>query len=144
MTVIVDSREQTPYTFEGYSSITRVLDVGDYSIVGFESNGCIVERKSLSDFVSSITTLREVFMERLKKMSCFERAWVIIESSLARIERGNYLFSKTHPQSVIGSIAKIESKYKVSVILSDTHRLGNLMCKKILEQYYEKKREGLI
>lgn len=144
MSIIIDTREQLPYDFTGYCTINQALAVGDYSLVGFENNGIVVERKSFPDFATSITKNRDIFVRRLEKMALFERAWVILETTLERIERGNYLFSKVHPNSVIGAIAKIEAQYGISVMLTDTHRLGQVICLSLLRQYYEKKRKGVL
>ena len=49
MNIIIDTREQNPYTFEKYNvTIERaVLPVGDYSLPGFEDHVAI-ERKHLT------------------------------------------------------------------------------------------------
>ena len=144
MTIIVDTREQQPYDFSGHKVINQALAVGDYSLSGFEKDGCIVERKSLSDFIGSITTGRDQFMDRLHRMAEYERSWVILEASTSRIDRGQFSYSKVNPNSIFGTIYKIESEIGVSVILADTYRLGQAACLGLLYQYYQKKRSNKI
>ena len=144
MTLIIDSREGLPYSFPGHRTITQALAVGDYSLSGFEKDGCIVERKSLSDFIGSITTGRDQFMNRLHQMAEYERSWVILEASASRIDRGQFSYSKVNPNSIFGTIYKIESEIGVSVILADTYRLGQAACLGLLYQYYQKKRSNKI
>src|SRR3990172_636805 len=144
MTIIVDTREQQPYDFSGHKVINQALAVGDYSLSGFEKDGCIVERKSLSDFIGSITTGREQFMSRLCRMAEYERSWLILEASASRIDRGQFSYSKVNPNSIFGTIYKIESEIGVSVILADTYRLGQAACLGLLYQYYQKKRSNKI
>ena len=68
MKLVVDTREQRSYReyfeHEQYPHIIKKLDVGDYSIEGCEKIFAI-ERKSLNDFIDSIT----FFMIRLYYMS---------------------------------------------------------------------------
>jgi len=54
-TIIVDSREQKPYLFGGYTCGVKKsgLKTGDYSIEGYENSIC-VERKSKEDLYSSL------------------------------------------------------------------------------------------
>ncbi len=65
MKIVRDSREQSPFHFEdarfdGVEVIEGTLTTGDYSIAGLESR-VAVERKSLADFIGSISTGRERF-----------------------------------------------------------------------------------
>lgn len=89
--VLVDSREQAPFTFTGLEGEgrdagrpliveTRIagLETGDYSIAGLESRFC-VERKSVSDYFGSIGGGRERFEREMERMSKMEFAAVVIE-----------------------------------------------------------------
>ncbi len=46
--IIIDTREQAPFTFEGYETKIATLKTGDYSLEGFEDK-VAVERKSKAD-----------------------------------------------------------------------------------------------
>lgn len=72
-TVIVDTREQNPFSFSRFrgwfAGIKRkALKIGDYSVVGLE-DVCTVERKDLPDLIHSFTSDRPVFISRLRLMS---------------------------------------------------------------------------
>jgi len=60
VTVVVDTREQEPYTFESGCTevVRRALPAGDYSIEGHEDS-VAVERKTLEDFVSTVIRSRK-------------------------------------------------------------------------------------
>ena len=65
MEILVDSREQRPYSEDIYKPLglkctVKKLDIGDYSIKGKEKEVAI-ERKTLDDFIHSITHERERF-----------------------------------------------------------------------------------
>ena len=69
-TIIIDTREQEPYSFDPrlVVAVRRALPAGDYSVAGLE--GCVaVERKTLDDFVSTVIHSRERFREELRKLS---------------------------------------------------------------------------
>lgn len=78
MRIVRDSRERTPFPFDddkykGVILSEGSLTTGDYSIVGLE-NQVAVERKSLPDFVASISTGRERFEREAgqgKRLECF-------------------------------------------------------------------------
>lgn len=92
-TIIIDTREQLPYTFnylwEGVSGesprlvvpcVRGTLKTGDYSIVNHEDL-VTIERKSKDDLWSSISQGRENFEERLERMQLFEFAAIVVETS---------------------------------------------------------------
>jgi len=59
MKILVDTREQTPWSFPKTEQVERAgLTTGDYSLAGLEGLVAI-ERKSLEDFVSCCGKGRE-------------------------------------------------------------------------------------
>ena len=55
--IIIDNREQTPLTFQHFSSRRGTLQSGDYSLAGHEGR-FTVERKSVADLIGSLTAGR--------------------------------------------------------------------------------------
>jgi ERCC4-type nuclease len=55
MRILIDTREQEPYTFTGYEAATETatLPRGDYSLPGFQDRAAI-ERKSLNDLIGCL------------------------------------------------------------------------------------------
>lgn len=91
--VIIDTREQLPYTFErlncdkadggGVATIPTVrerLDAGDYSLSGFERK-VAVERKSLADLYHTLGQGRERFERELLRLSHYQFAAVVVEAT---------------------------------------------------------------
>ena len=71
MRLIVDSREQSPFSFKGprYEDVTvevGTLTVGDYSLAGL-TDKVAVERKSLPDLVACLGRERERFERELQR-----------------------------------------------------------------------------
>ena len=97
--IVVDTREQEPYTFpvDGISTIRRKLDAGDYSLEGFEER-VAVERKSLDDFVSTVIRHRRRFHAELRKMRRLDAACVVVEAGFDDVLASRYT-SSAHPHA---------------------------------------------
>lgn len=104
LTVLVDTREQTPFdmTAFGYKKEVATLKTGDYSIKGLESD-LVIERKSLSDFLGCVGKGRDRFERELKRMLEFKAKAVVVSASESEIRKGHWHYSKLTPKQVIGS-----------------------------------------
>lgn len=141
MKILVDSREQLPYTFEGYPDVTTEtvgLETGDYTIEGYE-DVFVIERKSLPDLMGTMTRGRNRFqreMDRAADMGMFE---VVIEASRDQIESGDYR-SQMNPNAAIGSIKawsrpeNIRFVYANDRVNAERYTYGRLI---ELREYYE-------
>lgn len=103
MTVVVDTREQRPFSFDParVTTIRGTLPVGDYSIAGHELE-VVVERKSLQDYVGSITQGRARFFRELERLALYDYAAIVVEGSLEDLVVGNYR-SAASPASIAGT-----------------------------------------
>ncbi len=144
MTILIDSKETTPFEFPGRRTVTRNLVTGDYSLLGFEERGISIERKAVGDFLSSMTSGRDRFMKEMERLSKFHRKYLVVECNFAFLWKGEYGFTRTHPNSVIGTLCKIAVQYEVFPIFAGGHRDGGVICDRLLEQYFLKFREGKI
>ena len=87
MIVVVDTRERTPWTFEGQRGVTlerAKLDSGDYSIRGLEHRVAI-ERKSLDDWTGTVLRERARFYRELERLRAFDFRCVIVEAGVREI-----------------------------------------------------------
>ena len=101
-TIIVDSREAktAPKIVKGLKALgaeisIRYLEKGDYVI----SNLCAFERKTVSDFVYTLTR-RYLFDQRYTLQECYEKPFILIEGYLPIV----YKYSKIQPASVWGAM----------------------------------------
>lgn len=82
MLILVDSREQKPYTFDGYRWTVKPLKIGDYSVSGY-SKLIAVERKSRMDWCSCLTKAGwPRFIKQLERMSELRCGLLVVESNL--------------------------------------------------------------
>ena len=122
--VIIDTREQLPYSFddEKVESERRKLGVGDYSLDGFEDR-VVVERKTMNDFVNSVIHHSKRFYRELRQLSEYELACVVVKASLEEIYDGLYV-SAAHPHAVFGSAISIIVDFGVPVFFCCTRQLA--------------------
>lgn len=120
--VVVDSREQCPFTFEGLGAVVEVatLQAGDYSVRGFE-NRVALERKSLDDLLHSISTERERFSRELQRLKACDAAAVIVESPAAALRSGRYR-SRMDPASAWQTCVAFMQRFRVAFIFCESRQ----------------------
>lgn len=119
MKIIIDTREQEPFTFrhEKMNATTELgtLAVGDYSLAGLEDK-VAVERKSLSDLVMCLGRERERFERELARGAALDAFAVVCEGSWLELARGEYR-SRLNPHAACQSVLACRGKnaYKKGV-----------------------------
>ena len=118
MRVIVDTREQTPWTFEEQSieCVRAKLDAGDYSLPGLELRVAI-ERKSLDDWTGTVLRDRARFYRELERLRAYDFRCVIVEAGVREIMAGRYK-SGARPSSIMGFVAEVTVCQSVPVYLA--------------------------
>lgn len=122
-TILIDSREQTPWLFEGITRMhqgapyvleipinVKGLKTGDYTIEGFENNVC-VERKSVGDIIGTITRGRKRFEKELTRMQNMEYSAVVIEGEWKTVLRKCFADTQMNPVSLDSSILAFMMRY---------------------------------
>lgn len=113
-TLIVDNREQAPWSFEDITIGTGksmkqlkltiengTLPTGDYSIKGFESQVAI-ERKSKEDLFGTLSRGRDRFIQELARLNEMKFAAVLIEAEWYDCMMNPPLRSRLAPVSMNG------------------------------------------
>lgn len=139
MLIIVDSREQVPWTFEHDGSISVVrakLNAGDYSVRGFETR-IAIERKSLDDWVGTVMRERTRFYRELELLRGYEHRWVIVETGVRQIMEKAYR-SNAAPASVLGFIAEVSVAQGVPVMLGGTRADSQILASALLRMAAKK------
>ena len=126
--IIVDTREQMPYEFTGFKNwiggTTRcALDFGDYSVVGMESL-IRLERKSLTDLISTLMQNRERFFQSCAGLARFRYAAILVEATYEDVKSyyDESLCTTAHPNAVSGSLDALEARYGIPVIYASQQR----------------------
>lgn len=143
MQIIIDSREQKPFSFHGYDCDIEKgsLPTGDYSLAGF-TDRIAIERKELNDLIQCLSWERERFtreIERARGLSFFA---VVIEASWQDMAQGNYR-SKMKPQAACQSVMAFMTRYSVPFFFAGNRRTGEYITYSLLKQYYEGEKKRL-
>lgn len=153
-TVLIDTREQLPWSFTGFTGANRewivktqsaTLDTGDYTISGFEDR-LAIERKSGDDFLGSIGGGHERFRrehERMYEIAIMGGfACVIIESSLDRLiaeladpTSGRRMVSET----ILGIVASWSQKYGVHFLFAGDRRTAESLALRVMMKFWEQR-----
>lgn len=122
--IIIDSREQSPYCFQGYQAqtIRGTLDTGDYSTPGF-TDTVAVERKELGDLLGCLTHDRERFTRELERLRGYQAAAVVVEAPFGAIAQGRYR-SRMTPESAMQSLISIMERYRLPFFFADGRQAG--------------------
>ena len=89
ITIIEDSREQSPLDFggmRGVCSVRQGLKTGDYSIQGYEDKICF-ERKSVPDLVGTLIRGHERFLREMERMNTYEVKYILVEHTAGTVYR---------------------------------------------------------
>lgn len=105
-TIIVDTREQTPWEFENYATASKKLDTGDYSIDGLQDIFAIERKKTVSEIANNITEPR--FKDVLDRLEKFKHKFILLEFTLNNVM--DYPVGSTVPKRTWHTL-KITSKY---------------------------------
>lgn len=115
MNIVVDTREQRPYTFENYQDVqveAGTLETGDYSIPGF-ADQVAVERKSLNDLIGCLKgDGRTRFEKELARARHYRLFCVVVEAGFHQIGMKRYHSAMT-PQSVFQSLAAFHVRHGI-------------------------------
>lgn len=110
--VLADTREQMVPPFpEGVVIERRMMKEGDYSTPALVDVARI-ERKSASDFASTITWGRERFDREVERLRAIRFKAVVVEADVHDVYRA----SAVHVHSVIGTIASLYARYDLPVL----------------------------
>ena len=134
---VIDSREQRPYSLQ--PAVVRALPEGDYTIQGHETE-VVVERKSLPDMLSSLTSGRSRFLRECERLSAYDYPAIVCEG-----DYWNYVTSpqsRMHWNSRIGSIVAISQRYGVFVWFVPNRREGERLTARILTRWATDVQQG--
>ena len=133
-TIIIDTREQLPYAFTGYSTKRATLSTGDYSLEGYEHR-IAIERKEKSDAWGVIGSGRNRFERELKRLAALERAAIVIECSLAQFACPPPHIEKVDARMAVGSFISWMVAYRVPVIWCDSRPYAERIVIRFLAAY---------
>ncbi len=144
LTIVIDSREQNPYSFEGYKTTVQGLPIGDYGLLNCPD--IAIERKSVDDLAGSLTRGRDRFKRELQKGAIIPYFCVVIEASVSDLINGKYR-SKAVPQSIVQSLLSFSVKYRLPIFFAESREHGEMITLSLIIKYARmifKKYNGIV
>ncbi len=131
--VLVDTREQQPYSFVQLHPNWigglkfQTLKTGDYSVEGMESL-LALERKSMTDAIQSTMSGRERFIRSCERLAKFRWKAILIEATYEEMKsyyraQDEDLLTEAHPNAVCGTYDAIEAKFGIPIIYTSRSRI---------------------
>jgi len=127
--VLIDTREKYPFDFSrfknwigGHKSLA--LKAGDYSVEGMETL-LILERKTLTDLITTVIQQRVRFFKQCEKMTKYRWRALLVEASYEDIktpyDQDEYN-TLAHPNAVSGTLDALEARFGIPVIYTSLYR----------------------
>jgi ERCC4-type nuclease len=126
-TVLVDTREQRPFTFLGLHADARQgrrslivhteaasLHAGDYGAVDEASGVAVpvaVERKSLGDLYGTLGQGRGRFVRELGRLAALAFAAVVVEADWATVLHAPPVHSRLNPKTIFRSVVAWQQRW---------------------------------
>lgn len=136
MKVVIDSREQKPFAFEGLDVeiVNGSLTTGDYSLVGLEDR-IALERKSLPDLVGCLSGGgRERFERELNRGRALDYFAVVIEAGFSELTAKQYR-SNMNPHAAAQSIIAFQVRYGVPFLWAGSRRAAEYLTYWTLQKF---------
>lgn len=133
--IIVDSREQKPLFNKNIE--VKKLDVGDYSIKGYETEFSI-ERKSLGDLFGTLGKGHKRFKAELTRALNYKYFAIVIEGSFADINNKNFDKSyliKMKGFVVVKILLTLHLKYNINVFFANNRTEAKTLIKALMNSY---------
>lgn len=148
-TVLVDTREQLPYSFSGLFTdrdqgslplvvATRPLGLatGDYSIDGY-ADQVAIERKSLADLYGTIGQGRKRFEHELARLDLMPFPNVVVEASLGSAITNPPIKTRLKPKTVLRSAVAWRYRFpRIHWHFVDDRRLAEILTYRLLERFW--------
>jgi hypothetical protein len=119
--IVVDAHERYPYAFAAQqaSTVRRGLPAGDYAVTVHGRVVAAVERKSLQDLASSLTSGRLRYA--LGELAALPRAAVVVEDRYSRI----FTLQHVPARTIADGLAELQIRWPaVPIVFTETRKLA--------------------
>jgi ERCC4-type nuclease len=111
------------------------MATGDYSLMGFQDR-LTIERKSIGDFLGSITADRQRFEREFERMAKFEFAAVVVEGQLSDVLEHARTKTRIKTDSILGTINSWMIRYGVHFYFAMGRRHAEIETLQLLYQFW--------
>lgn len=145
-TILIDSREGLPYTFEGIRAnadqghalvhvptMRTGLPAGDYGLLGYPQ--IRLERKSREDLYASVVR-RANFEGRLERMSELAYGAVIVEAERMDLIRNPPAFTKYSPRALSRTLIAWDMRFPVKWHFMPGREAAEILTYRLIERFW--------
>lgn len=142
-TIIVDTREQQPWSFDNYSKANIKLDTGDYSIEGLERVLAIERKKSINEIANNIIESR--FKDVIDRLSKIKYSYILLEFDLENVlsypigsSLPKHMWNKVKisPSFIMKHILEWQMFYNIKVVFCGCPTNAEKMAEYIMNKVY--------
>ena len=142
--IIVDTREQQPWSFDFNEIAVAKLDTGDYSVAGLEEVLCIERKKSVSEIANNIVEKR--YKDWTKRMSKYKYKFLMLEFDLDDVYRYPRIPDvpkklwekiKVSPKFIIKCLIELQVYYNIQVVFCGDHENAERLALSIMKKVYK-------
>ena len=142
--IIVDTREQQPWSFDFNEIAVAKLDTGDYSVAGLEEVLCIERKKSVSEIANNIVEKR--YKDLTKRMSKYKYKFLMLEFDLDDVYRYPRIPDvpkklwekiKVSPKFIIKCLIELQVYYNIQVVFCGDHENAERLALSIMKKVYQ-------
>ncbi len=131
--IIIDYREKNSLVISELKRLGFELDIKELKVADYLVKGVAIERKTVSDFVSSMINKR--LLSQLEELQQYENKLLIIEGiDEQELYANNEEINGVHPNAIRGFLLSILLKYKVPILFTkdseDTAKFISILAKK--------------
>lgn len=150
--IIIDTREQHPWSFNHMDKSVSKLDTGDYSLKGLENVFCIERKGSVSEFANNITEKR--FKDVISRMSQIPHSFLLLEFDLedvliypvgSTVPKRMWEKLKISPKFILKHIIELQVIHNIKVVFcgdaSNAEHMALSIMRKIYELYGQPKKD---
>lgn len=149
-TIVVDTREQQPWSFDHFAKAHKKLDTGDYSIDGLQHLLAIERKKSVSEFANNIVESR--FKDVIIRLSQLKYSFLLLEFDLedvliypigSTVPKRMWDKIKISPAFLLKNILELQLEHNIIVYFCGDHTNGEKMAEYILKKIYYKEKNNM-
>ena len=150
--IIVDTREQHPWSFDHMEKTVSKLDTGDYSLRGLENIFCIERKGNVSELANNITEKR--FKDVIERMSNIKHSFLLLEFELedvliypvgSNVPKKMWDKLKISPKFILKHLIELQILHNIKVIFcgdsSNAEKIAISIMRKVYEYYGQPKKD---
>lgn len=142
--IIIDTREQKPWSFPEYETSIAKLDTGDYSIDGYQHLVGIERKRNVAEIANNITEDR--FIDVVNRLSLMKYKYILLEFDLSDVmvyPEGSTipkrLWSKIRisPAYILKNLIELQIHYDINIIFCSNSAYAENMALHLMKKIYK-------